>query len=85
MEYDKPRKKWFSQREDDWELLIVDIEPEKPEDSPQFVLGEAALAGNMPVQVNVWLGGLFKVPRPGKSGGWMSSLFRRGYFSSEED
>ncbi len=80
-----PRKKrpWFFQPEEDWELLIVDIEPEKEEAAPRFVLGEAALAGGSPVQVDVWLGSLLKVPRPKK--GWMSRLFQRGYFASEED
>lgn len=80
-----PRKKrpWFFQPEEDWELLIVDIEPEKEETAPRLVLGEAALAGGSPVQVDVWLGSLLKVPRPKK--GWMSRLFQRGYFASEDD
>jgi hypothetical protein len=78
---DNKRPRWLFQP--DWEPLIVDIEPEKEEAAPRFVLGEAALAGSAPVQVTVWLGSLLKVPRPKK--GWMSRLFQRGYFASEED
>lgn len=89
MDYDyesQPRKKraWFFQPQEDWELLIVDIEPSE-EPPRHFVLGEAALAGGVPVQVNVWLGSLFKGTRPKKGRGILNSLFRRGYFSSDED
>ncbi len=91
MDYDyesPPRKKraWFFQPETDWELLIVDVESEKDkaEDAPRFVLGEAALAGGAPVQVDVWLGSLLKTPRPKRGRGILASLFRRGYFSSDE-